>query len=51
MFSMTKDKDDNWTYIRVRISTVKKLKQIKLDKDMEMYDDVLVDLLSKEKLK
>jgi len=42
---MDKKQEDNWTYIRIRKSTAKKLRQIKLEQDIEMYDDV-VNLLT-----
>lgn len=42
-------KQNNWTYIRIRPSTAKKLKMIKLEMDIELYEDVLDLLLSKYK--
>ena len=42
--------EDAWTYIRIRKSTAKKLRGIKLEQDIEMYDEVLDVLLSKYNL-
>ena len=50
MFSMKEKIEDNWTYIRIRKSTAKKLRMIKLNEDIEMYDEVLDVLLSKYNL-
>ncbi len=46
MFSMDK-KEDNWTYIRIRKSTAKKLRLLKIEQDFEMYEDVVDALLTK----
>jgi hypothetical protein len=42
--------EDNWTYIRIRKSTAKKLRAIKLEQDIEVYDEVIDSLLSKYNL-
>lgn len=42
---------NNWTYIRIKQDTAKKLKLIKLEMDVEMYEDVLQMLISKYKFK
>lgn len=49
MFSMKKQLKDegNWTYIRIKKETVNKLKQKKLDFDVNLYDEVLNLLLNK----
>jgi adenosyl cobinamide kinase/adenosyl cobinamide phosphate guanylyltransferase len=37
--------ENNWTYIRIQKQTAKKLRAIKLEKDIVMYDEVLTLLL------
>lgn len=49
MFSMVEQND--WTYIRIRQTTGKKLKILKAEMEAEMYDDVLDVLLSEHKYK
>lgn len=42
---------NDWTYIRIRQTTGKKLKILKAEMEAEMYDDVLDVLLSEHKYK
>ena len=45
-----KNKEDNnsWTYIRIKKTTAKKLKLLKITRDDLMYENTLQYLLSKE---
>jgi hypothetical protein len=44
------NKKEDWTYIRVKKSTIQKLKILKAKLSHIMYDDTLIYLLSKENL-
>lgn len=43
-------KETNWTYIRIRKSTAKKLQILKAELESDMYDDVVDLLLSNYRL-
>jgi len=46
-----KQKDEKWTYIRITKKMVDELKQLKLNLDVLMYEDVLEILIKEYKYK